>query len=193
MFQVTPSDKDFDLLYPPKIRSLSSMHWTPVSIVKQCIDYFGDDESLRVLDIGSGSGKFCLVGAMLSKHQYCGIEKRSDLVHMSRKLAKELALNERVTFIHQDILEVDFGQFDAFYFYNPFFENLDLTNAIDKESLVDEGAYARYTNYVQEQLEKMPIKTKIVTYCTDPNVMPASYQIVSKSAKGKLLFWMKGG
>jgi len=185
------SDKDFDLLFPPKITGLSSRHWTPVSVIRQAANFLISSPETTVLDIGSGSGKFCLVGALHKKGHFFGVEKRLSLVHASRKVARELSLEERVSIIHANVENINFHQYDAFYFFNSFHENLDTIDAIDKDKVVDEESFDQYTHYVREQLASMPIGTKIATYCSESIEIPDSYKVVRSYAKGKLLCWEK--
>ncbi|WP_215223865.1 class I SAM-dependent methyltransferase [Echinicola shivajiensis] len=184
-------DRDFDLLFPPKIRQLSSRHWTPLPIVKQTLEFLCQDENTKILDIGSGSGKFCLIGAMQSKCTFYGVEKRAPLVKISRKIANELGLDRRVIFLHSSVEELDLKQFDAFYFFNSFHENLDTIDAIDKDAVVNEEIYQSYTLYLKSQLDAMPMGTRVATYCSDSEAIPNSYLQRASLAKGKLVFWEK--
>src|SRR6185437_914320 len=59
----TLTDSDFDAIYPAPVRRVSASFWTPVSVAVRAADLLVDDPSTRVLDIGSGVGKFCIVGA----------------------------------------------------------------------------------------------------------------------------------
>src|SRR5690606_8986044 len=84
------TDEDFDSLLPLKTRMLSSRHWTPVSIAVRAAEYLAQHEATKVLDIGAGVGKFCLVAASHSpKGEFFGVEQRESLVRLSKKLAQD--------------------------------------------------------------------------------------------------------
>ena len=94
-------DKDtiFDDLYPEHIQELSLMHWTPVDIAKKASDFLALP-STRVLDIGSGVGKFCITaGFFHPETTFCGVEQRSELFTIA-ELAKEEINLPNVHFIH---------------------------------------------------------------------------------------------
>ncbi len=57
------SDMEFNTLYPPSIQLLSRNHWTPLSIAMKAACFLAGDGNVRILDIGSGVGKFCLAAA----------------------------------------------------------------------------------------------------------------------------------
>src|SRR6185312_256122 len=118
------SDDLFNRVYPPHIQSLSAKHWTPLIVAKEAAAFLAAENNVRVLDIGSGAGKFCLVAA---HHQpnafYYGVEQRKDLVKHS-EVAKELLGVGNVTFIQGNFTQLNFARYDHFYFYNSFYENL---------------------------------------------------------------------
>src|SRR5436305_754412 len=69
------NDKAFDQLYPEHIRKLSQLHWTPVDIASKAADFLAIP-CARVLDIGSGVGKFCLAaGSFHPETLFFGIEQ----------------------------------------------------------------------------------------------------------------------
>jgi SAM-dependent methyltransferase len=184
------SDKEFDAVYPLKIRKLSSRHWTPVEMAKRAADFLVNDAETRVLDIGSGVGKFCLAAAAYSQGNFTGVEQRENLVRLSQKIAKRFHL-ERVNFIHANIKNINFKDYDSFYFFNSFEENLDLTDKIDEDSHIDVALYESYCHYLYGQFEATPSGSKVVTYCTSSNIIPESYNLVKTGTKGKLKFWQK--
>jgi len=70
------NDAAFDWLYPEHLQLISIKHWTPLSVARTAAGYLNVPGS-RILDIGSGIGKFCLTGAHLYPAcQYCGVEQR---------------------------------------------------------------------------------------------------------------------
>src|SRR4051794_37888374 len=57
------SDRVFDAVYPSWARQKSSLHWTPVHIAVRAATLLAERRGARLLDIGAGVGKFCIVAA----------------------------------------------------------------------------------------------------------------------------------
>jgi SAM-dependent methyltransferase len=184
------SDEEFDSIYPIKIQKLSSRHWTPVGVAKKVADYLVVYPSTKVLDIGSGAGKFCLVAASYSKGEFTGVQQRASLIRLAKKCAQKLLI-KHVKFIQADIRSVDFREYDSFYFFNSFEENLDLSDHIDLEISLNSALFEDYTRFVRDQLENAPLGTRIATYCTSSYEIPSSYILMDAMVKGKLKFWLK--
>ena len=55
------SDAQLDALLPRVMRRVSSVYWTPVRVARRAAQIFDDLGVSRVLDVGSGPGKFCIV------------------------------------------------------------------------------------------------------------------------------------
>ncbi|MCE7058166.1 class I SAM-dependent methyltransferase [Algoriphagus sp. AGSA1] len=189
--QQTISDEWIDQLYPIKLQKLSGTHWTPVEVAKKAISFLTEGERLRVLDLGSGSGKFCLVAASLCKDaQLIGVEQQENLVHLSRKIAAGLQL-ENLTFVHSDLLDLDFSQYDSFYFFNAFEELINFKDRVDKSKELDEITHQTHIQLLRRKFEQTPPNTRIVTYCGECAEIPYSFALVRSSNKGKLKFWEK--
>src|SRR5690606_37337144 len=153
----------FNTLYPSRIKKLSKRHWTPVEVAKLAADYLAERPGKKVLDIGSGAGKFCLIGAASTKGLFYGVEQRESLVKLSQKIARTHHVHN-VEFIHSNITQIYFSAYDAFYFYNSFYENIECLLAIDTTIHLEEKLYFKYSEYVKDQLKKTPIGTRLVTY-----------------------------
>src|SRR6187399_1923762 len=97
-------DEKFDQIYLPSIRQLSPIFWTPVAVAAEAAKLLGTTKETRVLDVGCGVGKFCLVAASLSEGRFTGIEQRAELVAAARKAAADLNL-EGVEFLHANLID----------------------------------------------------------------------------------------
>src|SRR5688572_11476905 len=116
------SDLRFHTLYPAFLSQLSKNHWTPLSVARKAAAFLAAENGSRILDIGSGMGKFCLAAAYYCPAaSYFGIEQRDDLTEYAEAARQTIGLNN-VSFIHGNITNLDFSQFDHFYFYNSFYE-----------------------------------------------------------------------
>src|SRR6195952_1769110 len=83
------SDEQFNQLYPKSIQLLSRRHWTPLGVARQAAMFLGLGKQVRILDIGSGVGKFALAaGFYTPKATYTGVEQRKYLVEQA-EMAKE--------------------------------------------------------------------------------------------------------
>jgi len=183
-------DPLFNTLYPWRIKKLSERHWTPVAVAKLAADYLVDKPNCKVLDIGSGAGKFCLVGAASTKGRFYGVEQRDKLVKLSQRIAKKHNINN-VDFFHSNITEISFSDYNAFYFYNPFYENIDNSLLIDNKIVLDDKLYFIYSEYVENQLKKTPVGTRLVTYWSMWREIPEGFDIEFTAYNGKLNFWEK--
>lgn len=188
--KIKVEDKDFDLIYPKSFRGISEFHFTPVHVAIQAAKFLGQYKSTRILDIGSGVGKFCMIGSVKAKGNFTGVEYRKSLSNMADKIARRYQL-DNVEFIHSNINRIDFKDFDAFYFFNSFYENMQNESKINDEVRLSPDSYHAYSNYVKDQLDTMPIGTRVVTYFSYMKEMPESYKILKVDFEGKLKMWKK--
>lgn len=184
------SDALFDSQYPVHAKELSFIHWSPMEVVLKAVDWLDVKQSTKVLDIGSGVGKFCMVGAQASNAHFFGIELRSEFVEISRSLAKKLKL-KNAHFIHADVTKIDFSEYDAFYYYNPFCEMLSEKTLIDEQITFSRERHRAHEDYVLQQLERCKKGTKIVLYCSSEFALPSSYQLRDLYFDGTLSLWEK--
>lgn len=185
------SDLIFNSLYPNPIQEVAEKHWTPINVAKKAAAFLAISPDVKVLDIGSGSGKFCLVAA--HEHPlttFYGVEQRQNLVDLSTELAKELQL-ENAFFSCDNICNIDFEKYDHFYFYNSFYENVQGTQKIDSTIKYSEELYNYYNRYLYKQLKKKPEGTRLVTYHSFGIEIPAGYEVVNTDYNEFLKFWIK--
>jgi len=185
------SDKQFDQLYPDCIRKLASRHWTPVIVAKKVARYLSADKNARVLDIGSGVGKFCLAAGYYEPNAtFFGVEQRESLTNYA-KSAKEILCMDNVKFFNDNFTSLDFKSFDHFYFFNSFYENLNGTDKIDDSIVYSSERFHYYSRFLYRQLEMKPPGTRIATYHSLETEVPNSYHIVAEDSNELLKFWMK--
>jgi hypothetical protein len=181
------TDKEFDKVYPSHIRSLSDMHFTSVKIAKLASAFLSEKNS-SVLDIGAGVGKFCMIGSVWTGGQYVGVEQRAILCDVANQVIDRYRLN-RVEMINSNILNIPFGEFNAFYFFNAFHENLCKDDQIDQSTTRSQDLYIHYSSYVREELDSKPKGTRLVTYHSYLCELPNSYNLKYTSERGHLKFW----
>jgi hypothetical protein len=184
------TDEEFNTIYPPWVRELSRKHWTPIAVAKVASQFLVANHDTKVLDIGSGAGKFCLIGAASTKGHFTGVEQRGELVALTRKLASLYHLSQ-MECIHANITSIDFSPYDAFYFFNSFQENIDIHNKIDNTIPVDLKFYDDYTRYTIEQLSRARVGVRLATYCTPFDVVPRCFELIDSLFAGRLNHWQK--
>ncbi|MBL1280226.1 MAG: class I SAM-dependent methyltransferase [Fluviicola sp.] len=182
--------KNFNSLLRPEFCILSSTFWAPKEIIETSIDWLELNEKSKILDIGSGVGKFCVEGARISDASFTGVEIRKNLIEEANRIAQGLEL-KNVQFIHSDIKDVDFSAYDSFFYYNPFCEHLAIDEVIDDSLEFSRENHRMYEDVVFEKLEKMPPGTKVVTYNSREFILPGSYRMVKMSKEGSLVLWGK--
>ncbi len=185
------SDSRFDQLYPPSIQLLARQHWTPLIVAKKAAGFLASQSYSMILDIGSGVGKFCLAAAYQKpKMFFTGVEQRLNLVNHAEKAKAILGL-QNVAFINANFTQLDFRNYDHFYFYNPFYENLRGTDKIDDSIEYSSQLFQYYNRYLYKQLEERPAGTKVATFHSLEDEMPAAYILAGVEAGGFLKFWIK--
>ena len=190
IYSFTESDSEFDKIYPVHYQKISQIHWTPVEVIKTVINWLEVTKAKKILDIGSGIGKFCIVGSILSKFVFVGVEKRKNLFLQSKKTASFFK-TKNVSFINDNITNINFQEFDTFYYFNPFCEQIADSGWIDQKPQFSEEKYKRYENYVIGELSKMPIGTKVITYHSNELILPSSYRLRNMMFNSQLLLWIK--
>jgi SAM-dependent methyltransferase len=186
------ADLQFDQVYSPSLRRLSQTHWTPVEVVLQATALLSPREHTRVLDVGSGCGKFCTVAALSGPGRFIGVEQRPHLLTAAEKSAEELGAN-RASFIPGNMADLDWSSFDAFYLFNPFYENRSKSIRIDDTVSFNKDKFARYVASVRAKLWTAKNGTKVVTYHGFGGEMPLGYQRVKREPMGTdfLELWVK--
>ena len=190
-------DERFDQIYPPEMRKLSALFWTPVAVAVDAAKLLVTAPGTRVLDLGCGAGKFCLVAASTSEGRFTGVEQRRNLVDAAREAAARLGLtgswtpaHPPVEFVHANVTDVSFGEYDAFYIFNPFAEHLD-GHRIDTALRFSADLFRRYTSHVADELGAMPCGTRVVTYMGYADEIPACYRCEAATFNDDLKLWIK--
>ncbi|HEY8388367.1 MAG TPA: methyltransferase domain-containing protein, partial [Parasegetibacter sp.] len=185
------SDSRFHLLYPEPVRELAMRHWTPLEVAKKSAGFLSMEKGSKILDIGSGSGKFCLIAARFQPECYfTGVEQRKELIDVSNETKAKLGLTN-VNFIHDNFTNLDFSNYNHFYFYNSFYENLDGMPSIDKSVPLSEDLYHMYNRKLYRKLSSVPSGTRLVTYHSAEKEIPSGFLEVNADENNMLKFWIK--
>ncbi len=186
------SNKKLEQLYPEHIQQLSEKHWTPLNVAYDAAAFLAARPESNILDIGSGVGKFCIAGAFqFSDCTFHGIEQRKDLVKHARKISALLQI-EQVNFMHGSFESLDFTDFDSFYFYNSFYENIATDDLlIDTNIAYSNERYLQFTTTLFEKLDQLKPGTRLATYHSADIKWPESYKLKETLYGGRLQFWSK--
>jgi SAM-dependent methyltransferase len=184
------NDAAFDWMYPEHFQLLSLKHWTPLAMARKAAEFIAEPGA-RVLDIGSGIGKFCLAaGYHFPETQFYGVEQRHELIYHAEE-AKGYTQLSNVNFIYANVTQVNFKEFDHFYFYNSFYENIDPQNQIDDTIEISESLYTFYTQYLFKALDEKPSGTRLVTFHISGKEVPAGFKLAGIAFDGLMKMWIK--
>lgn len=183
-------DAAFDQVFPSAHRFRSWLHWTPVDVALRATALLAPGGCRRVLDVGSGVGKLCLIGAATTSATWFGIERDADMVRAANAAAACMHLEHRLRFIHGDITALDWTTFDAFYLYNPFAEIL---YSGDDDALARRERYVANIDFVQNQLAEAAPGTRVVTYHGFGGDMPSGFDNIHREVArdDELCVWLK--
>ncbi|MCO6498291.1 MAG: methyltransferase domain-containing protein [Chitinophagaceae bacterium] len=185
------SDETFDALLTDPLRLVAPRHWTPLEVAEKAARFLCTHAGAKILDIGSGSGKFCFTaGYHHPEARFTGVEQREYLVDFCNRLKEKLGFGN-VNFIHSNISDFDISEFDHFYFYNSFYENIPGTQKIDYDIKYSESLYNYYNRMLYKKLDKMPSGTRLVTYHSLGGEIPPGYEIVGTDYAEFLKYWQK--
>jgi SAM-dependent methyltransferase len=187
-------DRSFDSIYPADVRALSSRFWTPVAVARRAAALFQEAGARRVLDVGAGVGKFALVAAAAAPElHFVGIEQRKQLVEVARRARSKLRV-ANARFRAGDVTLAAWRSFDAFYFFNPFAENVFAGHErIDDRVELTESRFARDLMRVDRSLRSAVGGTVVIAYHGTSGNIPPCYDLSHSERAGTdwLQVWVK--
>ena len=89
---------------------------TPTNVVSAMLELAKVGDGDRLIDLGSGDGRIVLAAAQRGAVGI-GIEIDASLVQRSRESARRLKLEDRATFVTQDLFDTDFSNADVVTLY----------------------------------------------------------------------------
>jgi Predicted O-methyltransferase len=162
-----------------------------MEIAKKAARFLASAPGTKILDIGSGVGKFCLIGAYnFPASFFYGIEQREDLYQIA-VTAKGTTGTGNANFFLGNLTQVDHTRFDHFYFYNAFYENLAGDGHIDQLLPYSTELYLYYSRYLYGMLESKKSGTRLVTFHSLEDEVPPCYQLVDATVDLNLKMWVK--
>jgi SAM-dependent methyltransferase len=182
-------DAAFDETLPPLLRSKSARYWTPLAVASRAAELFAAHGCSRILDVGSGPGKFCIAAAFKQPAlRFCGVEQHTALVDTANGLLRSMLLCN-VEFRLGDALALSWYGFDGFYFFNPFAENC-LTHA---SRFKPRARLRSELSRLLDRLSRLRVGVLLVTYHGIGGPIPSSYDLLAEEAlgSGQLRVWQK--
>jgi predicted RNA methylase len=174
-----PSDLQFDAFLPAEVRAASNKYWTQLRVARRVAAWLAELELRSVVDIGSGSGKFCVAAALAGTAVFTGIEQRPQLVAAARALAQTFGVSDRVNFVRGTFPYTETPVAAAYYLYNPFGENrLDWRDRMDDAVELSDERYRRDVAATGDLLRRAALGTCLIAYNGFGGRMPAGYRRV---------------
>jgi len=185
-------DFAFDEHLSRRLRNKSAVHFSPVAVARIAARLLAPKPGTRVLDVGSGVGKFCLVAAIANPAStFVGVEFRPHLASVARRIARELVV-PNAQFLNGNAFDLDWNEYDAFYFYNPFAEQLHCVPfLLDHLLELAATSFLEYVSAARRRLGVAPLGTRVVTYHGLGAPLPDGYELVSSREHRNLELWQK--
>jgi SAM-dependent methyltransferase len=187
------SDAAFDSAYDDTIRKLSAEHWTPVRVAARAAQLLILEGATRILDVGSGVGKFCIVGALSTEAEFVGVERRSSLVEIARRTALRFGTG-RATFVHANADAFSFDGFNGVYLFNPYHEQIGaLLNHIDDDVERSRLMYSHFVRATMLKLAAMAPPVAVVTLGGFGGTIPSDFDFLGDEPAGseQMELWVK--
>jgi SAM-dependent methyltransferase len=170
------SDEAFDGLYPRSQRQRSLVHWTPIQVALRASEMLGPSPGGRILDVGSGAGKMCIVGALTSGAHWTGVELDGEMVRAATRVARYLDADAQTSFLHADGLDLDWRPFGGIYLFNPFSEAVFRSGPEDP--VLRQATYIHAVIEVEQKLETLQAGARVVTLHGFGGEMPRGFELV---------------
>jgi len=191
-----PSDRAFDRFLPERLREVSSEFWSPLAVARLAAEWFDSLGVQRVVDVGSGAGKFCVAAALFGRSDFVGLEQRPFLVMSARGLARLFDVNGRVRLVLGSLGHVPTPTADAYYFFNPFGDySVGLHAGAEREQAVVAERYARDVATTEHLLRDAPAGTCLLALNGFGGRVPPDYDLLRANwdVRGGLRLWRKAG
>jgi SAM-dependent methyltransferase len=176
-------DVDWDVVYPAKYVELSRLHWSPVAVARRAAELLSRGPETRVLDVGAGVGKFCVVAAVTTPGLFVGVERSGEMVDMARATALR-ARTSRARFVHASADDIDWTNFNGFYMFNPFWQIRWPDLRMSGPRMPQPAEYQRLISFTESSLAASRPGTRVVTYFGFGGEMPNCFRLTLKEPYG---------
>lgn len=130
------NDDTFHQLYTKKIQLLAKKHWTPIEVARIAAEFLVSEKNEKILDIGSGAGKFCLVAGHYKPNAFFyGVEQRKSLIEVAENAQIKLGL-DNVFFIEGNFTQLNLTIMITFIFIMHFLRILQVLIKLMKALII---------------------------------------------------------
>jgi release factor glutamine methyltransferase len=145
-------------------------------IVEETLNYLSNNESKKILDIGTGSG--CIIVSILKERSKCkaiAIDISSKALKVAKTNAKIHHLENKIKFINIDIDKFNYNKYDLILSNPPYISNIDLIRLDDdvriyepRESLSGGlDGYEKITKVVEKSSKLLKNNGKLIVEIGD--------------------------
>lgn len=182
------TDAELDVVFPDDLRARSAVHWTPIEVALRVAEMLAP--ARKILDVGAGVGKLCVIGAAVSTAEWWGIEQDEHQVVAARSAAWQLGVDGGARFVHGDGTRLSWDDYDGIYFYNPF---TTLMLSPSASAFVRYATIQRTLKRVEQRLAALRPGTRVVTYHGFGGKLPVGYARVAREPFGgdAIELWMR--
>lgn len=189
-----PPEREFDRFLPMELRSVSTTYWSRLCVALRAAEWIRELGIKSVVDVGSGPGKFCVVAGLATEARFLGVEQRERLVRSARDLAETFGVSDRVRFIRGTFGEMPLPVAEAYYFFNPFGENIfGPEDRLDHDVELGNSRYLRDVASAEQLLDDLPSDTYLITYNGFGGEVPKAFRDVrvDRELPSVLRMWRK--
>ena len=90
---------------------------SPVEVVRKMLEYAKLKPGETIFDLGCGDGRIVFMAAQEFGAKGAGVDLNKRLIREARKKMKELNLEERLSFIHGNLFDIDVSSADVVTMY----------------------------------------------------------------------------
>ena len=181
-------EKQFLELLPDSLRDLDYEYWSDFSQIEQSCKWLKN--CANILDVGSGVGKFCIIGTQLLSSNFFGIEKNRRL-HTQANVTLSHLTKHRVNFILGDLFKLPLSRYDGLYIYNPFVENISIGKKIDNSIAYDEKLYNDLHDQLMIRLDLLKSDSLVVNNSLVTDYFSDKFELVDVHSDPSLTLWKK--
>ena len=145
-------------------------------IVEETLNYLSNNESKKILDIGTGSG--CIIVSVLKERSKCkaiAIDISSKALKVAKNNAKIHHLENKIKFINIDIDKFNYNKYDLILSNPPYISNIDLIRLDDdiriyepRESLSGgPDGYEKITKVIEKSSKLLKNNGKLIVEIGD--------------------------
>lgn len=187
------SDDAFDRIYPISVRKLLSTYASPVAACRRAAAFLaGGSAEQAILDVGSGAGKFCLIGALTTTASYSGLDARPFLVDAATNATGALRAS-RTGFTTGHLFALDWRCFNGLYLDEPFSALIDSSLRSAPTLPASVWDYDKAVEEANKILGDMPLQTRVATYGEACVEFPEGYELIEEERIGEkpLRLWLR--